>query len=257
MLGDRLVGLRRSLGGVALMVGAGVFHLLAPVGNAWAQEPAPAPAEPAPAEPAPAEPAPAEPPPAVAPAAPTATAAFVPPPPATGYEPAAPAAEPPPVVVEEDAPLPVESVSKPRGPFSKGGVRITGLIGAGSSVNDEYLILGIGAGYYLFDGFELGADYEIWLFADPTLHRLSPGVRYVFHMLPVVKPYVGTFYRHTFVNDYDDYDQIGARLGVYLVPKQGLFAGVGAVYERTLGCDDNGLVDCDSIYPEVTIGVMF
>jgi hypothetical protein len=157
------------------------------------------------------------------------------------------------VVQGESQMAPTDSESS-RGPFAKGSVRITGLIGTGTAGSDQYLIAGIGAGYFIVKGLDLGLDYEAWLFGDPVFQRLSPGLRYIFD-LKAVKPYVGVFYRHTFVSDYDDFDQVGARAGVYIVPKGPMFIGAGAVYERLLDCNDSSFVDCDEVYPELTVGV--
>ena len=144
----------------------------------------------------------------------------------------------------------------PRGPFSQGSVRLTLILGTGSTRTDNYFIIGGGLGYFLLDGLAVGLDYEAWLFAEPVLQRLSPEARYVFHMVPVIKPYVGTFYRRTFVTDQDDYNQVGGRVGAYYLPKAGrMFVGGGAVYERTLDCTSSTYVDCDSWYPEISIGV--
>jgi hypothetical protein len=60
------------------------------------------------------------------------------------------------------------------------------------------------------------------------------------------------------VNDYDDYDYLGARAGIYYAPKAGgVYVGGGAVYEHLLDCTDSDFVDCDSVYPEIFIGVSF
>ncbi len=153
----------------------------------------------------------------------------------------------------EEAPV-EEAAPVDTSPFARGRIRISALIGTGFAGDDDYLVLGAGLGYFVLKGVELGLDYEMWILGDPTFHRLSPGIRYVLD-LKAVKPYVGVFYRHTFVSDYDDFNQVGARAGVYIKPKGPVFFGGGAVYERLLGCDDNSLVDCDSVYPEVVIGV--
>src|SRR3954471_9571292 len=115
---------------------------------------------------------------------------------------------PPPPPPDEPPPPPPPDEPPPRstaGPFARGSIRLSVLIGTGWTTTDEYLILGAGVGYYIADGLELGVDYEAWLFGSPVMQRLSPGVRYVFHMVPVLKPYVGGFYRHTFIgDDYSD-----------------------------------------------------
>lgn len=141
-------------------------------------------------------------------------------------------------------------------PFGERRTRISVLIGSGFAAGNSYLILGVGVGYFLVGGLELGFDYELWLLNDPLLQRVSPNLRYVFD-LGALKPYVGPLYRHTFVADYDDFDQLGVRGGLIFVPQSGAFVGVGAVYERLLDCDESTPVDCDSVYPEISVGVAF
>jgi len=226
-------------------------------------------AQPPPSAPvAPATPPGAAPPPADAP--PPAPGAEQPlPPPAEPTSPAEPApmaaspmlAEeppptPPPPPPPEDAP---DDGGRDRsaGPFSKGMVRLTLLVGWGSTIRDDYLILGGGPGYFLIDGLEIGLDYEAWILGDPVMHRVSPETKYIFHFVPVLKPYVGVFYRHTFVTGgYDDYDQVGARGGLFYVPRNGgSYVGAGAVYDRLLDCESSTFIECDSVYPEIFFGV--
>lgn len=175
-------------------------------------------------------------------------------PPPAGFVTPTPAPLPPPSA-EPD--VPSETANKRgAGYASAGNTRLTVLLGTGSTGTDQYMILGAGIGRYVVDGLEFGVDYEAWLFGDPTLHRLSPELRYVLHFVPKLQPYVGVFYRHTFINDYDDLDSVGARAGVIFAPGR-LVLGAGAVYERQLSCEDGQLLDCDDVYPEVTVGVVF
>jgi hypothetical protein len=172
-----------------------------------------------------------------------------PPPPPVDYQP------PPPPPSEEEAPPRQRSA----GPFSRGSIRLSALVGTGFTSSDDYLILGAGLGYYVLDGLEVGVDYDIWFLADPVLNRISPGVRYVFHMVPAIKPYVGGFYRHTFVSGdgIPDFNYLGARLGIYYVPQsKGMYVGGGAVYEHMLDCNSK-VWECDNWYPEIFIGVSF
>jgi len=151
-----------------------------------------------------------------------------------------------------------EDVGPSPGPFRQGAIRISLLVGSGESSTDTYFILGGGAGYYVLNGLELGADYEAWLGGTPTLQRVSPEARYVLWFVPVVKPYVGFFYRHTFVSGYDGLNSLGGRLGLYYAPDRSrMYLGGGAVYERYLGCSDSVLGGCDEIYPEFAIGASF
>jgi hypothetical protein len=175
----------------------------------------------------------------------------VPPPAASESSPPEPEA-PPPAAAEPESPGP------DFGPFSRGSKRLSILLGTASTGSDTYFILGGGIGYFVVNGLELGLDYEAWLFGDPFIHRLSPGVRYVFGFVPTIKPYVGVFYRHTFVEDYDDFDQWGARAGIFYAPRRArVFIGGGAVYERLFDCTSSSVVDCDSVYPELMVGISF
>ena len=141
-------------------------------------------------------------------------------------------------------------------PFVRDRARVS--IGAGLSVtnDDTYLRLGAGVGYYLIDGLEIGIDTDLWLIGDPTVWNVTPGLLYVFHLVPTLKPYVGTFYRHAFVFDAEDLDSIGARAGAYFVQGR-VYFGAGVVYERWLDCNGSTLIDCDEIYPELVLAFSF
>lgn len=145
------------------------------------------------------------------------------------------------------------------GPFAAGSPRLSVTAGTAWSAHDTYIVLGVGVGYFFINGLELGLDYEAWVAATPTLQRLSPEVRYVFYFVPTVKPYVGAFYRHTFVGSgFPDFDQLGARGGIYLAPPHShVYGGGGLVYEHVLDCGPLVIVNCDSVYPELFLGFTF
>jgi len=141
------------------------------------------------------------------------------------------------------------------GPFCRGGIGVTVMIGSASAGSRDYLILGAGVSYYVIDGLSLGLDGDVWLLEDPTVYTLTPQTRYVLYFVPVIKPYLGAFYRHYFLTgDFDDLDSIGGRVGAYIVPGAGSYVGLGAVYEKMLSCEDSAFRDCDGWYPEITIG---
>jgi len=159
-------------------------------------------------------------------------------------------------VSEPEAPQEAEPKGKDWGPFAKGSKRLSLLVGTGYTGGDNYFILGGGLGFFVVNGLELGLDYEAWIGGDPFIHRLSPGAKFVLGFVPRIKPYVGIFYRRTMVANYDDFSQWGARVGAFYAPPRGrVFVGGGAVYERLFDCDDSGVVDCDSWYPEVMVGI--
>lgn len=142
------------------------------------------------------------------------------------------------------------------GPFAAGRFSLSLGGGSGGIGDASYIVLGVGAGYYLVDGLEVGADVDYWFGDDPNVIKLSPNVRYVFWQVPTIKPYLGGFYRHWFITDgFDDLDSVGARGGVFYVGRGGGFAlGLGAVYEVLLDCEGD---DCTDIYPELALSLSF
>ncbi|MDH3343234.1 MAG: hypothetical protein OEM07_05880, partial [Gammaproteobacteria bacterium] len=101
-------------------------------------------------------------------------------------------------------------------PFAKGDIGISVLIGSGRAFYDNYTIVGAGVGYYVADGLRLGINAETWLGGDVSINKVSPQLQYVFSREKKLKPYIGTFYRRTTIEGFDDLNSAGARAGVYL-----------------------------------------
>lgn len=141
--------------------------------------------------------------------------------------------------------------------FSKGSTTVSLVAGSGSTFNDNYIILGAGVGYYVARGLELGIDAQYWFSGDPAISKISPQIRYVFTQPKVIKPYVGAFYRRTFVDSdiFDDYNSYGGRAGAYFSSSSGVYIGAGVVYEQYADC--NRFVDCSNSYPEILFQVSF
>ena len=146
------------------------------------------------------------------------------------------------------------------GIFAKGRVRGAVYGGAGSAWGSQsYLILGVGAGYYLVNGLEAGMDVEGWFLNTPQFYKLTPQVRYIFWQVPRFKPYAGAFWRRTLVTDDNpDYSSWGGRLGIAFQRSNGRsFIAVGAVYERFIQNDDITFLETDIWYPEVAFWISF
>ena len=142
-------------------------------------------------------------------------------------------------------------------PFKEGSIRVSIVVGSGQTFGDDYTIIGLGAGYYVKDGLELGLDGEAWLGGDPDIYKLSPQAKYILSTQSRLRPYIGAFYNHSFIDNYDDLDTIGGRGGVYFVQNERWFIGVGAAYESYLDCDEKIYSSCDDIYPEITVSFTF
>jgi hypothetical protein len=137
------------------------------------------------------------------------------------------------------------------GPFSQGSQSVAIIAGSGSAFRDDYLILGLGYGYYVVDGLELGIDAQFWLSGDPSITKVSPQIRYVFTQPKTIKPYIGGFVRRTFISDFTDLDSVGYRAGLNFMGRGNFFFGAGFVYERYQDCNDAIVANCSDTYPEI------
>ncbi len=137
------------------------------------------------------------------------------------------------------------------GAFDKGTLHTTIIGGNGEAFEDNYFILGVGLGYYVLDGLEIGLDYETWLDGDADIQKVSPSIRYVWDMDAALKPYVGAFYRRTYIEEFDDRDSYGYRAGLYMPAGRSLYIGVGLVYDTLRNCDESIYLSCSDTYTEI------
>jgi len=143
------------------------------------------------------------------------------------------------------------------GPFDKGSIRGTVLLGSGRAFGDNYTILGVGIGYYVIDGLELGIDAETWMGGTPSINQISPSVRYVFRNRSGVSPYFGAFYRKTYIENLRDLTASGYRLGAYINTRSNVYMGAGVVFINYSDCSTTIYNSCSDTYPEVTLGFVF
>ncbi len=143
------------------------------------------------------------------------------------------------------------------GPFRKGSIRMTLLIGSGTAYRNDYTIFGLGGAYYAADGIEVGLDGEAWSGADPRIYRVSPGVRYIFYSAQTIKPYVGAFYRHSFVEGLSDRNAVGVRAGGIILTGERSYVGAGVASSVYLNCTDTAYQSCGETYGEILIGFTF
>ena len=138
------------------------------------------------------------------------------------------------------------------GGFDKGSLTANIAIGSGRFYNEDYLIIGAGAGYYLVDGVEAGLDVDYWSGGDPTIYEVTPKLTYVYDNPSHVKPYIGAFYNRTFIDGFDDSNALGYRAGMYL-PQGNVLIGVGIVYTELQDCTETIFNDCSDSYTELSI----
>jgi len=136
-------------------------------------------------------------------------------------------------------------------PFQQGRQSVSIVAGSGSAFRDDYIILGLGYGYYVIDGLELGIDAQFWLSGDPSITKVSPQIRYVFRQPKTVKPYAGAFYRRTFTEGLDDLDSVGYRAGLNFMGRGNFYFGAGIVYEEYRDCNEAVFSSCSETYPEI------
>jgi hypothetical protein len=141
--------------------------------------------------------------------------------------------------------------------FESGTVRFSGSISASTSFGDNYYQFGIGAGYYLADGLELGLDARSWLGGEQNIHEVEPSVTVVLTHFGSLKPYGGLLYRRTFLEGQDDLSAYGGRAGLFLQQSQNLMLRAGVVAIRRQDCDSDIYSDCSEVYPEVSAGFYF
>lgn len=150
----------------------------------------------------------------------------------------------------------VEPPSVPT-PFDRGRFGLSGGGGSQTTFGYRKFVIGIGVGYFVLDGVEIGLS-GLHQFGDgPSVSELSPSLRYIAQPLvghsPVI-PYLGVFYRHWFIgSEIDDVDTVGARAGGLFLSGR-LILGLGVVVEQTVSACD---AECTAVYPDFTIGFSF
>jgi len=142
-------------------------------------------------------------------------------------------------------------------PFAAGSASLSITFGGGTAFDQNYQVFGIGGGYYIADGIEVGLDAEWWTGNSPSIQEYSPQVRAVFLRDRSVSPYAGVFYRRTLIEGYSGLDTVGLRAGAYFLTGGNLYFGAGLAQEVHLNCDETVYSSCAPIYPELLFAVVF
>ena len=149
------------------------------------------------------------------------------------------------------------SAAEVAGAFGKGQMHFVLSGGTGYAFDQSYFVLGAGVSYYVINGLNVGLFVESWSGSDPHMVKVTPSVQYVFYQVPVLKPYVGAFYRRTYVSGLPDINSTGGRAGVYLQAGRNAYVGAGVVYESYMDCNKSVYRSCTSTYPELSFTVAF
>jgi hypothetical protein len=142
-------------------------------------------------------------------------------------------------------------------PFGAGSARLSIHFGNAIAFNRDYSIFGIGGGYYVADGVEVGIDMETWSGNTPHIQQVSPQVRLVMDGIGPVRPYGGLFYQRTTIEGYRGTDTVGARLGAYILTHRSAYFGIGLAGASHVNCDRSVYSSCTEAYPELLFAVTF
>jgi len=128
-------------------------------------------------------------------------------------------------------------------------------VGPFSSV-ENYYILGVNADFFVAENLSVGLGYRGWFGGDPTINQGTIPVTYYIPTGSKFRPYVGAFYRYTYIADdlYDNYSSAGGRAGLAITFQNG-YVGFGWAQEYYLDSDSRS--ETTSGYPEVVIGFSF
>jgi len=141
--------------------------------------------------------------------------------------------------------------------FGQGHTRLSLGAGYGSFRDNDYFILGLGAGYYVMDGLEAGLAGEAWMGSKPHIYTVSPQLTYIFFQGEQWKPYIGGFYKRTFYDTLDNLNSGGGRAGIVTPMGQHTYLSAGVVYEKYFNCDKAIYSDCSLVYPELGISFSY
>ena len=72
-----------------------------------------------------------------------------------------------------------------------------------------------------------------------------------------IKPYVGAFYRRTYIENLPDLESVGGRAGIYMSSGNNVYISIGGVFESYLNCEETTYRSCDESYPELGITFAF
>lgn len=139
--------------------------------------------------------------------------------------------------------------------FERGNTSFGGVIGSGYSGNESYMILGVSADYFVLNGLSVGVGYQGWFGADPTQNQLTLSSNYYIPLNNKFRPYLGAFFRETFISGYEDRSSYGGRAGLAVTMSPNTYISAGWAYEEYTNCPR--FLECSSSYPEFVFSLAF
>jgi len=141
------------------------------------------------------------------------------------------------------------------GIFSSGHKNFGLTVGTNSSFGNNYTTVGVNVNYYIIDNLSIGAAYNAFLGDSPSINEVTVPVTYYIPVEGVsYRPYVGTFYNQTFIEDpYNDYNILGGRIGISLQTSLNSFMSLGWVQEFSTSDKKREKKG----YPEISAGFSF
>lgn len=138
--------------------------------------------------------------------------------------------------------------------FDKGKSNFGVSLGAGSSYNNTYTLIGVSGNYFVVDNLSVGLSYRGWFGATPMQNEIALATNYFVPISEKFRPYLGAFVRETFIEGYDNRESYGARGGVAIVTNNS-YISLGYAYEQFGSC----LIkeECSTSYPEIVFGLSF
>jgi hypothetical protein len=157
--------------------------------------------------------------------------------------------------------------AKRRSFFAQGNVRVALNTGIVNSLNGNapYMNVGAGFGYFFKKGIESGIQGNFLFGSNPNFYMVTGHVTaFWLSLSKTIKPYGGLFVRNLKAGggkefDHLEYLSVGARLGIYYVPRRSNFyMGGGIAGEHRLTCNSKDKdIKCDFLYPEIQMGFVF
>jgi hypothetical protein len=142
-------------------------------------------------------------------------------------------------------------------PFSQGSARLSIHVGSSTAFDQNYSVVGLGGGYFVADGFEVGLDAETWSGNSPRITQVSPQIRYVLDTSSGFNPYAGVFYQRTFIQNNPANNTIGGRGGVFFATGENASFGAGVVHASHLNCNREIYSSCSETRPEISFAIFF